>query len=601
MNVKASDMQTERKTFAGFIRQFRERDEGAMILFSLFMMVLILWFGGMAVDLMRYETTRAKLQGTLDRATLAAADLDQTLPARDVVVDYFTKAGMLSYFEADKFYLSEGLNYRVVGAEAQTDMPLLFPDLMRVLNNLFSDEGQVVYDSWSVSGSSRAEERVSDVEVSLILDVSTSMSGSRITNLRPAARDFVSTVLANNTNAPQGLITVSMIPYSAVVNPGPAIAPYLTGITPTHDYSMCPLFMDDNLFKTTELALDGNYDHVAHFDPDWYSDDPTPIEHPWCYTGADNSIVVHTSEIDRLHTAINNLFAYGNTAIDMGMKWGVGLLDESTQGIVTNLSQIADSGVAPVADGRPYASNTVGVLKVIVLMTDGENTLQYDLKDWAKNDLSYIWYDLDNADDELHEVPYWETSIQTEGVETEDYYWDDRFFLNYYAYEREWPNGYGSQWEYVQARIAGEGAILPTGQGPTYAQTVKRASWQEVYATYTHNRVNNDMLYEAYRNYAIPFRDDREGYPDYRDADYARNDRLVEGARANQRLSDLCAEARAKGIVIYTVAFEAPTNGRTALLDCASSPSHYYDVAGTDISAAFAAIASDIRALKLTQ
>ncbi|HCP80895.1 MAG TPA: hypothetical protein DIT67_04635 [Octadecabacter sp.] len=27
------------------------------------MFVLILWFGGMAVDLMRYETTRTKLQG----------------------------------------------------------------------------------------------------------------------------------------------------------------------------------------------------------------------------------------------------------------------------------------------------------------------------------------------------------------------------------------------------------------------------------------------------------------------------------------------------------------------------------------------------------
>jgi hypothetical protein len=86
----------------------------------------------------------------------------------------------------------------------------------------------------NVSGTSTAEERVTDFEVSLVLDVSSSMnSNNRMTNLRPAAREFVSTVLANNTNAPQGLITISMIPYSAVVNSGTDILPYLD-INRTH-------------------------------------------------------------------------------------------------------------------------------------------------------------------------------------------------------------------------------------------------------------------------------------------------------------------------------------------------------------------------------
>jgi hypothetical protein len=105
----------------------------------------------------------------------------------------------------------------------------------------------------NVSGTSTAEERVTDFEVSLVLDVSSSMnSNNRMTNLRPAAREFVSTVLANNTNAPQGLITISMRSYSAVVNSGTVILPYLN-INRTHNYSTCPMF-DYSIFTTTALG-----------------------------------------------------------------------------------------------------------------------------------------------------------------------------------------------------------------------------------------------------------------------------------------------------------------------------------------------------------
>ncbi|MDG2452861.1 MAG: Tad domain-containing protein, partial [Paracoccaceae bacterium] len=62
-----------------FVKEFARDEDGAFIIFSLFMFVLMLLTAGMALDLMRYETHRARLQGTLDRAVLAAADLDQTL------------------------------------------------------------------------------------------------------------------------------------------------------------------------------------------------------------------------------------------------------------------------------------------------------------------------------------------------------------------------------------------------------------------------------------------------------------------------------------------------------------------------------------------
>ena len=59
------------------LRRFRRDEDGSMIIFTLFLILMMLMVGGMAVDLMRFETNRSRLQATLDRAVLAAADLDQ--------------------------------------------------------------------------------------------------------------------------------------------------------------------------------------------------------------------------------------------------------------------------------------------------------------------------------------------------------------------------------------------------------------------------------------------------------------------------------------------------------------------------------------------
>ena len=610
--LKMTDRKTDRARHS-IVRLFRRNEDGSMIIFSLFMFILILWFGGMAVDLMRFETTRAKLQGTLDRATLAAADLDQTLPPEEVCAAYFEKSGMADFL--DSCVATEGLNFRTVAAAASAEMPLFFADLPAVLVRPFDPEFSAQMSTLTVSGTSTAEERVSDVEVSLILDVSTSMSrNSRIQNLRPAARDFVSTVLANNTNAPQGLITISMIPYSAVVNPGDQIEPFLN-LNRTHSYSSCPILDNDAFYTTTELDLNASYDHVAHFDPYWYGDSPyhNPIKYPWCHVGNHNAIITHSTSEAALHAAINDLEPYGNTAIDLGMKWGVALLDPSTNPIVASLAGQPNTNVPSIAATRPEAFNLPDVLKVVVLMTDGQNTSQYDLAEPYKSGLSFVWAHLEDIDGDpispdsdghvpLHLVADNNVSIQYRGQDTPTYYWDDRFYWNYFGSSTRWQNypiGYSSQTEYVSAMNNGAVNQAPVGVGPTYRNGVRNLKWQEMYASRVYNNINNEWLSRAYNHGAIPW-SGNNGI-NFSGADYAINYGLVQSGEADSRLSDICEAARDRGIIIYTVAFEAPFGGRTALQDCASSPSHYFDVSGTDISEAFSAIASDIRALKLTR
>lgn len=55
-----------------------------------------------------------------------------------------------------------------------------------------------------------------------------------------------------------------------------------------------------------------------------------------------------------------------------------------------------------------------------------------------------------------------------------------------------------------------------------------------------------------------------------------------------------CTQAKAKGVIIYSVAFNAPAGGKTLLSKCASSPKTYFDAANAEeLAKAFEDIAKD--------
>jgi len=69
----------------------------------------------------------------------------------------------------------------------------------------------------------------------------------------------------------------------------------------------------------------------------------------------------------------------------------------------------------------------------------------------------------------------------------------------------------------------------------------------------------------------------------------------------NNLLNQICTAAKNNGIVIWTVGFEVTDTGDTVMRNCASSPAHFFDVNGVEITAAFQSIARQINQLKLTQ
>lgn len=238
------------ESMSSFARSFLRREDGTFIVFGVYVFLIILMFAGIGIDLMRYERDRAELQYTLDRAVLAAADLDQDLDPKSVVEDYFDKAGLGSFL--GDVTVSEGLGYRVVSAEASSDMDTQFMHMTGV-------------DTLSIPAASTAEERIGGVEISLVLDVSGSMSSnSRLTNLKIAAKDFIDQMVDNTED---GKLSISIIPYATQVSlPDTMMEQF--NVSDEHSYSNCINFTASD-FTTTGISTLTAYDRTMHFDP-WY-------------------------------------------------------------------------------------------------------------------------------------------------------------------------------------------------------------------------------------------------------------------------------------------------------------------------------------------
>jgi hypothetical protein len=179
------------------------------------MLVLIIAITGASVDIMRFEAIRAKMQSTMDRAVLAAADMDQKQDPVAVVNDYMAKAGLSEVLS--NVTVEQGLTYRTVTASGQGTMDTIFLHMSG-------------FDTMTAPSLSAAEEKISNVEVSLVLDISGSMRfNSRIDKMKPAAQAFVNKVMTDESN---GVTTLSLVPFAGQVNPGDILFDYFRGERP---------------------------------------------------------------------------------------------------------------------------------------------------------------------------------------------------------------------------------------------------------------------------------------------------------------------------------------------------------------------------------
>lgn len=537
--------------FRAAFARFRREEEGSAIIFGLFCFLTMLFVAGVAIDVMRYEAERSKLQNVLDRAILASTDLENGLNPEDVLRDYFAKDG----YDPDQLTINVSPpkpGFRRVTASVGLSMPTIF---MRLVG---------VPDLNAPVGSS-AQEGIGNVEISLVLDVSGSMrsglsgtSNSKIDELKIAAENFVDTMFRNvQDGAPAGTLSISVIPYSQQVTVPPSLATHLN-FSGEQAVTFCADFRGTEFNST---AIDENTPLTQSAYVDLRSNRNTKAIN----TSAASNLIECAPKLDRrmlpfasnetaLKTMIQNLSAGsgsgGWTAIDIGTKWGAALLDPAAKSVVGDM--ILDGNVEASLAGRPFAYQTATAtntpitetsMKVLVVMTDGKNTDTYMMKGAKAGESKLVKGD------------------------------DDKYY--YYKPERSGDN------DFLDANDANSWRKLDDIGGAYTEMTL-----QEVWAT---------MPFKRYARLRGKAGDGDEN------AYYNANvDRYNTGPK-NGNTNAICSATKDKNVFVFTIAFEAPAEAKTLLKNCATNNDTALIANGAgSLDNAFDSIANAINKLRLT-
>lgn len=361
-----------------FLRNFRDDEDGAILAFVLIMFMVMVVGGGMAVDFMNYEYRREGVQDAMDRGVLAAAALGKE--ARASSAAEIAAAEAQAIITVNEYIISAGYDPEVLGIVVTPDFTLN-SQLVAAISNFDVDTYFLrIAGIETLNGGASSSALVSrnDIELSLIVDISGSMRGTKIENLRTSASNFVATMLSGDR---PDYTTVSLVPFSGQVSASTHLINQFN-YNRWHSYSNCVNFdlsdySDTNISRTTSLT------QSQHWSPTWIYNRNSD----WC-PRSDISIVPLSNDLAGLQTSIGNLRATGQTAAYLGMKWGTALLDPDLRPAVSSLIALGD--VDSAFHDRPADFNDNETLKFAILMTDGTNTTQYAVR---SNEYQKVDYD----------------------------------------------------------------------------------------------------------------------------------------------------------------------------------------------------------------
>ncbi|HQY44643.1 MAG TPA: pilus assembly protein TadG-related protein [Paracoccaceae bacterium] len=552
------------------LSRFWRAEDGTLIIYSLFMFVCMLYLAGVALDLMRFEERRTVLQATIDRAVLAAADMDQTLDCKAVIRDWFVKAGEAAPADSDISCTKDEFGSEV-SVNANANMQTWFMNLYGI-----------DIPTLATASAGSAEEKIGSVEISLVLDVSGSMnSNSRLTYLKPAAKSFIDKMF---DNVETGKLSMSVVTYSTQVALGPDLIKYFDH-TAEHTSSACLEFDSGDFANTTmepkstpvgspPAVSDRKYQLNGHFDPFNTtlvntSSNNTLLNCP-PNSATNRNIMAFSGNRSDLKSKIDSLVASGNTSIDLGTKWGAALLDPSMRPVAD--AMITEGLVSSNFSGRPYSytnpdgSKNTEVLKVLVIMTDGENTTEYKLKPAFDQDPSRLHYN-NTSNSAYNGSSYYKRYSLYDSTRSSNKYFS--FYTNTWRSE---------PWGTQATDISG-------------TDTTVQLTWPEVWATMSVNWFADNLIFRAYGSTTRNSWRTSASNAVATSKIYSSKDSLT---------LNVCSAAKAKGVLVFTIGYEAPTAGQALLSNCASSTAHYYPASGPSIGNTFDKIANSINKLRLT-
>lgn len=352
------------------VKKFKKDTQGNIALMTGILISILFIGAGGTIDISRAYQYHARMQDVADTSALAAISGNTKLDMRRLAQESF-----------ELHILDDIDDLSVTDFKVR---PVSNPTVRRATINVSADMdtdflGIIGIKQIPISVSSMTEKRILPVEISLVLDVSASMRGQKLANLRDAATDFIEQVIGDQ--ATSNTVSINIIPFGGGVNLGTNFAERLipslstANLDPSNvDYTRA--VMNNNVLATSRfrftdgtncVELDASDLDTKRIQQNSRSQIPSFIHgktgFPTCPTD-ESSVIFNSNQKQKLIDKIQTMTLSHGTGMDIGALWGLKALSPSHRNIIGG--DIAS---------RPSGFNS-NIMKVMVIMTDGNITGQ---------------------------------------------------------------------------------------------------------------------------------------------------------------------------------------------------------------------------------
>lgn len=329
--------------FQALMKSYRKAEEGSIaVIFALAGFVLVM-AAGLAIDMGRVMHASTKMTNALDAAALSAAkslreggltDEDVKRIAERYFALNFSGSGV-NYTDIGELHVTVDRVNNLVALNVSGQVPSIFARLAGI-------------DQFEVPRTATAVYESNDVELALQLDVTGSMAGRRLADLKLAVNDLLDIMLPDEGTTNK--VRVGLAPFSAGVNAGP----YAAAVTAGRSRDGCVYERRNLADQASEAPAVGALSLKAR-------DDLTGRSIQACPANA--RIIALSDSKSTLRSAVDSYRDGGTTAGHLGTAWAWYLVSPEWSGVWPSSSR-----PAPYRDGK--------TIKAVVLMTDGiYNTL----------------------------------------------------------------------------------------------------------------------------------------------------------------------------------------------------------------------------------
>ena len=211
---------------------FRKESDGQISIIMALALIPILTIAGLAIDFQRTSTYKSRVQYAMDAALIAGSRAKQEGKTNEEISTLITE-----YMNA-VLEVGEGDNTTTYCQDAVVDVPPNSEDINATIDCSYPTTLSMAIGRTQMefTVSSTSTYGIGNLDVAFVFDVSGSMGGTRIRDLRDAAKQAIDTLLPDGHDQDNGVTRIAMTSYATMVDAGPYFEA-VTGVPADREYT----------------------------------------------------------------------------------------------------------------------------------------------------------------------------------------------------------------------------------------------------------------------------------------------------------------------------------------------------------------------------